>query len=95
MFFKVTIVTKLLIKTGKKICECSLLLYCISMSFLHSEKADLRPRNENNIGVPHLDDIYTTDFTPYHPQQGFHHHGSPEALKVRMTAMVLSPPTRV
>ena len=48
--------------------------------------------------MPHLDSIYTT------PTGGFHHHqhhhsnglqGSPEAMKVRMTAMVLQPPTRV
>jgi hypothetical protein len=49
--------------------------------------------------VPHLihDSIYTT------PTTGFHHHhhangihqGSPEAMKVRMAAVVFSPPTRV
>ncbi|CAO1380023.1 unnamed protein product [Diamesa hyperborea] len=63
-----------------------------------SEKADLKSRSDSHIGVPHLDSIYTT------PTGGFHHHqhhhsnglqGSPEAMKVRMTAMVLQPPTRV
>lgn len=46
-------------------------------------------------GAPPLDSIYTTP-------TGFHHHhhhnglqGSPEAMKVRMAAMILSPPTRV
>jgi hypothetical protein len=65
-------------------------LYC-------SEKADLKPRHDSHIGVPHLDSIYTTPTTgfhhPHHPN-GIH-HGSPEAMKVRMAAMVLSPPTRV
>lgn len=61
-----------------------------------SEKADLKPHHD--VGVPHLDSIYTTPTTGFHHQ---HHHGnglhqgSPEAMKVRMAAMVLSPPTRV
>lgn len=66
--------------------------------FAHSEKADLKPRHDNShIGVPHLDSIYTTSagfHHPHHPHNGIH-HGSPEAMKVRMAAMVLSPPTRV
>lgn len=75
----------------------TLLLFPI-FSFLYSEKADLKPRHDSHgIGVPHMDSIYTTPTTgfhhPHHPN-GIH-HGSPEAMKVRMAAMVLSPPTRV
>lgn len=66
---------------------------------IHSEKADLKPRHDNShIGVPHLDAIYTTPtgfHHPHHPHANGIHHGSPEAMKVRMAAMVLSPPTRV
>lgn len=63
----------------------------------NSEKADLKSRSDSigiGVGPPHLDSIYTTP-------SGFHHHahhhsqGSPEAMKVRMAAMVLQPPTRV
>ncbi|XP_065093433.1 uncharacterized protein LOC135714094, partial [Ochlerotatus camptorhynchus] len=57
-----------------------------------SEKADLKSRSDST-SVPPLDSIYTTP-------TGFHHHhngtpGSPEAMKVRMAAMILQPPTRV
>lgn len=61
--------------------------------FVYSEKADLKSRSDSTNG-PQLDSIYTTP-------AGFHHHhtagtqGSPEAMKVRMAAMVLQPPTRV
>ncbi|XP_037038558.1 hemicentin-2 isoform X1 [Bradysia coprophila] len=57
-----------------------------------SEKADLKSRSDSTNG-PQLDSIYTTP-------AGFHTQGhaqghSPEAMKVRMAAMVLQPPTRV
>jgi hypothetical protein len=69
-----------------------------SPSYFHSEKADLKPRHDSHIGVPHLDSIYTTTTTGFHHPH-LHgngiHQGSPEAMKVRMAAMVLSPPTRV
>lgn len=63
------------------------------MYHLNSEKADLKSRSDSTSGGPHLDSIYTTP-------SGFHHHhaerpGSPEAMKVRMAAMILQPPTRV
>lgn len=84
-------------------------IYCNTTSFFNrspcslfsvaddSEKADLKPRHDSHIGVPHLDSIYTTPTTGFHhPHHGNGiHHGSPEAMKVRMAAMVLSPPTRV
>ncbi|KAG5681586.1 hypothetical protein PVAND_011002 [Polypedilum vanderplanki] len=49
-----------------------------------SEKADLKPHGD--IGVPHLDSIYTTPTTgfhhhPHHPHGNGIHQGSPEAMK--------------
>ncbi|XP_052863858.1 B-cell receptor CD22 [Anopheles cruzii] len=74
-----------------------------------SEKADLKSRSDSLSGPP-LDSIYTTptgfhhhQHHPHHPHHAAHHHaqqpngtpGSPEAMKVRMAAMILQPPTRV
>lgn len=79
--------------------ESATLLILVNALPIYSEKADLKPRHDNShIGVPHLDAIYTTPtgfHHPHHPHANGIHHGSPEAMKVRMAAMVLSPPTRV
>lgn len=64
-------------------------------SFIFSEKADLKSRSDS-LGAPHLDSIYTTPAGFHHHHHPHHQsHGSPEAMKVRMAAMILQPPTRV
>lgn len=74
---------------------------------LYSEKADLKSRSDSTGGGvgPQMDSIYTTPAGFHHQHHPHHHqhhqsrtgshHGSPEAMKVRMAAMVLQPPTRV
>jgi hypothetical protein len=88
----------------------SIFLFFFSISFcslyvVRSEKADLKSRSDSLNGPPTLDaisGIYTTPTTGFHLHNGAHHHhhlhhdtNSPEAMKVRMAAMILQPPTRV
>lgn len=78
-------------------------LICIYFPLvIHSEKADLKSRTDLSAGMPPLDSIYTTAtgggggfHHQHHQHNGLHHQGSPEAMKVRMAAMILQPPTRV
>lgn len=60
----------------------------INVCFCYSEKLDIEKNSTGPGGIP-ADAIYTT--TP----RGGRGHGSPEAMKVRLAAMVLQPPTRV
>lgn len=62
----------------------------------NSEKADVKFRADILDDVP-LDTVYTTP-SSYHHNHNHQHlqsQGSPEAMKVRMAAMILQPPTRV
>lgn len=57
--------------------------------FCFSEKLDIEKNSVGPGGIP-ADAIYTT--TPRTGVRGLH---SPDAMKVRLAAMVLQPPTRV
>lgn len=64
--------------------------YLLCSFFCFSEKLDIEKNSVGPGGIP-ADAIYTT--TPRTGVRGGHH--SPDAMKVRLAAMVLQPPTRV